>query len=148
MKLRRVVTGHDAQGRAVVCNDGQPPRQFSGAEKIVATLVWATDATPCDYLRDEDMGERKLGIAPPPGGTRFSVVEIQPGNAPYLHRTDSLDYVICLQGEVEMQLDDGASVKLAAGDVLVQRGTNHAWLNRGSAPCRLAVVLIDGKPKR
>ena len=71
-----------------------------------------------------------------------------PGNAPYLHRTDSLDYVICLQGEVEMQLDDGASVKLAAGDVLVQRGTNHAWLNRGSAPCRLAVVLIDGKPKR
>ena len=94
------------------------------------------------------MGERKLGIAPPPGGTRFSVVEIQPGNAPYLHRTDSLDYVICLQGEVEMQLDDGASVKLAAGDVLVQRGTNHAWLNRGSAPCRLAVVLIDGKPKR
>jgi len=74
------------------------------------------------------------------------VVEIQPGNAPYLHRTDSLDYVICLQGEVEMQLDDGASVKLAAGDVLVQRGTNHAWLNRGSAPCRLAVVLIDGKP--
>ena len=148
MKLRRIVTGHDAQGRAIVWKDGAPPREFSGAEKIVATLVWATDATPFDYRRDEDMGERQLGIAPPPGGTRFSVVEIQPGNAPYLHRTDSIDYVICLQGEVEMQLDDRAAVKLVAGDVLVQRGTNHAWVNRGSVPCRLAVVLVDGKPKR
>ena len=148
MKLRRVVTGHDAAGKAVVWKDGQPPRQFSGAEKIVATLVWATDAMPFDYLGDEDMGARALGIAPPAGGTRFSVVEIQPGNAPYLHRTDSLDYVICLQGEIEMQLDDGASVRLAAGDVLVQRGTRHAWVNRGPGPCRLAVVLVDGVPKR
>ena len=142
------MTGHDAQGRAVVWQDGEPPRQFSGATKMVAALVWATDVTPFDYLREEDMGARSLGIAPPAGGTRFSVVEIQPGNAPYLHRTDSIDYVICLQGEVEMQLDDGATVQLAAGDVLVQRGTNHAWVNRGTTPCRLAVVLIDGKPKR
>ena len=148
MKLRRIVTGHDSQGQAVLWKDGQPPRQFSGADKVVATLVWATDATPFDYRRDEDMGERPLGIAPPAGGTRFSVVEIQPGNAPHLHRTDSIDYVICLQGEVEMQLDDGAAVKMVAGDVMVQRGTNHGWLNRGATPCRLAVVLIDGKPKR
>jgi quercetin dioxygenase-like cupin family protein len=148
VKLRRIVTGHDAQGHAILWKDGQPPRQFSGADKVQATLVWATDATPFDYLRDEDMGERQLGIAPPPGGTRFSVVEIQPGNAPYLHRTDSIDYVICLQGEVEMQLDDGASVKMSAGDVLVQRGTHHAWVNRGDTACRLAVVLIDGRPKR
>jgi quercetin dioxygenase-like cupin family protein len=148
MKLRRVVTGHDANGKAFVWKDGQPPRQFSGADKVVATLVWATDATPFDYRGDEDMGERRLGIAPPAGGTRFSVVEIQPGNAPYLHRTDSIDYVICLQGEIEMQLDGAASVRLAAGDVLVQRGTNHAWVNRGPGVCRLAVVLIDGTPKR
>ena len=148
MKLRRIVTGHDASGKAMVQHDGQPPRQFSGADKVVATLVWCTDATPCDYTGEEDMGARKLGIAPPAGGTRFSVVEIQPGNTPYLHRTDSLDYVICLHGEVEMQLDDGAAVRMAAGDVLVQRGTNHSWVNRGATPCRLAVVLIDGKPKR
>jgi quercetin dioxygenase-like cupin family protein len=148
MKLRRVITGHDANGKAFVWKDGQPPRQFSGADKVVATLVWATDATPFDYRADEDMGERRLGIAPPAGGTRFSVVEIQPGNAPYLHRTDSIDYVICLQGEIEMQLDGAACAKLAAGDVLVQRGTNHAWVNRGPAVCRLAVVLIDGTPKR
>jgi naringenin degradation protein FdeH len=148
VKLRRIVTGHDARGRAVVWKDDAPPYEFSGAPKMSATLVWSTDATPFDYQRDEDMGERKLGIAPPAGGTRFSIVEIQPGNAPYLHRTDSIDYVICLQGEVEMQLDDGAAVKMTAGDVLVQRGTNHAWVNRGTTPCRLAVILVDGKPKR
>ena len=148
MKLRRIVTGHDAQGRAGVWKDGPPPSEFSGAEKVVATLVWATDSVPFDYLRDEDMGARKLGIAPPAGGTRFSVVEIQPGNAPHMHRTDSLDYVICLAGEIDMHLDDGAAVHMAAGDVMVQRGTHHAWVNRGGVPCRLAVVLIDGKPKR
>jgi quercetin dioxygenase-like cupin family protein len=149
VKLRRVVTGHDAAGKALVWQDGQPPGQFSGADKVVATLVWATDETPFDYGRDEDMGARKLGIAPPAGGTRFSVVEIQPGNAPYLHRTDSIDYVICLQGEVEMLLEpDAPPVKLRVGDVMVQRGTQHAWVNRSAAPCRLAVVLVDGKPKR
>jgi len=148
MKLRRIVTGHDAKGRAVVWQDGWPPNPFSGADKIEATLVWATDAVPFDYLRDEDMGARKLGIAPPAGGTRFSVVEIQPGNAPHMHRTDSIDYVICLLGEIDMQLDDGATVHMAAGDVMVQRGTHHAWVNRGTGPCRLAVVLVDGKPKR
>ena len=114
----------------------------------MATLVWSTDSVPFDYTRDEDMGARKLGIAPPAGGTRFSVVEIQPGNAPHLHRTDSLDYVICLAGEIDMQLDDGATVHMSAGDVMVQRGTNHAWVNRGTGPCRLAVVLVDGQPKR
>ena len=148
MKLRRIVTGHDAKGRAVVWKDGPPPSQFSGADKVVATLVWSTDSVPFDYMRDEDMGARKLGIAPPAGGTRFSVVEIQPGNAPHMHRTDSLDYVMCLEGEIDMQLDDGATVHMAAGDVMVQRGTNHAWVNRGSVPCRLAVVLVDGTPKR
>jgi quercetin dioxygenase-like cupin family protein len=65
-----------------------------------------------------------------------------------MHRTDSIDYVICLQGEVEMQLDDGATAKMAAGDVMVQRGTHHAWVNRGRTACRLAVVLIDATPKR
>ena len=148
MKLRRIVTGHDAKGSAIVWRDGPPPTEFSGADKVVATLVWSTDSVPFDYTRDEDMGARKLGIAPPAGGTRFSVVEIQPGNAPHMHRTDSIDYVICLQGEIEMQLDDGASVRMQAGEVMVQRGTSHAWVNRGSVPCRLAVVLVDGKPKR
>ena len=148
MTVRRIVTGHDKQGNAVVWQDGPATHRFSAVDKIVSTLVWSTDATPFDYTRDEDMGSRKLGIAPPPGGTRFSVIEIQPGNAPYMHRTDTIDYVICLAGEIDMRLDGEAVVRMAAGDVMVQRGTNHAWMNRGSVPCRLAVVLIDGQPKR
>ena len=117
----------------------------SGADKIEATLVWATDAVPFDYLRDEDMGARKLGIAPPAGGTRFSVVEIQPGNAPHMHRTDSIDYAVVISGEIDMELDETV-VHLQAGDVLVQRGTIHNWVNRGSEPCVIAFVLIGAKP--
>ena len=146
--IRRIVTGHDGQGKAVVWKDGAATNRFSAVDKIVSTLVWSTDATPFDYTGDEDMGARKLGIQPPPGGTRFSVIDIQPGNAPYMHRTDSVDFVVCLAGEIDMHLDGEAVVKMAAGDVMVQRGTNHAWVNRGRVPCRLAVVLVDGQPKR
>jgi hypothetical protein len=146
MKLRRIVTGHRAD-QAVVWKDGQPTNQFSKLQGIVSTLVWSTDATPADYLHDEDMGERSLGIQPPSGGTRFSVLEIQPGNPAYMHRTDSIDYVICLAGEIDMDMDSGETVKMSAGDVMVQRGTSHSWVNRSKASCRLAVVLIDARKR-
>jgi quercetin dioxygenase-like cupin family protein len=147
MKVRRIVTGHDARGKAVVWRDAPAGNEQSRADRIISTLIWSTDATPFDYTRDEDMAERKLGIAPPAGGTRFSFLEIQPGNSAYMHRTDTIDYVVCVAGEIDMDLDD-STVKLRAGDAMVQRGTNHAWVNRGSEPCRLAVVLVDGIPKR
>lgn len=147
VKVRRIVTGHRGE-RAVVWKDGPAPNASSRVPGLVSTLVWSTDATPADYLHGEDMGERKLGIQPPAGGTRFSVLDIAPGNSPYMHRTDSIDYVICVAGEIEMDLDSGETVKLSAGDVMVQRGTQHSWVNRSNQPCRLAVVLIDGQPKR
>ena len=144
MKLRRIVTGHRG-GKAVVWKDDTPGNTSSRVPGLESTLIWSTDSTPADYSREEDMGERKLGIQPPPGGTRFSVLQIQPGNAAYMHRTDSIDYLICLAGEIEMDLDSGSTVKMSAGDVMVQRGTNHSWVNRSKAPCRLAVVLVDAK---
>jgi len=144
LKLRRIVTGH-REGKAVVWKDDTPSNTANRVPGLESALVWCTDSTPADYSRDEDMGERKLGIQPPPGGTRFSVLEIQPGNAAYMHRTDSIDYVVCLAGEIEMDMDSGTTVKMAAGDVMVQRGTNHSWVNRSKAPCRLAVVLVDAK---
>jgi quercetin dioxygenase-like cupin family protein len=147
MKIRRIVTGHDATGKAVVSHDGVSANISRRVDKITATLAWSTDETPFDYTREEDMGERKLGLAPAPGGTRFSVLEIEPGNQAYRHRTDTLDYVVCIAGEIEMELDDSV-VKMAAGDVMIQRGTSHAWVNRGKVPARIAVVLVDGKPKR
>ena len=147
MKLRRIVTGHDAAGRAAVWKDGEPPTVFRAVEGITSALLWSTDATPADYTGENDMGARKLGIAPPAGGTRFSFLEIQPGNQAYLHRTDTVDFIVCVAGEIEMDLDD-STVRMAAGDVMIQRGTSHAWVNRGSVPARIAVVLVDGKPKR
>ena len=147
MKIRRIVTGHDANGKSVVWKDAPAQNQRSAVPGLVSTLMWATDETPFDYTGEEDMGERKLGIAPPPGGTRFSVLEIQPGNRAYMHRTDTIDFLVCIAGEIEMDLDDSV-VKMAAGDVMVQRGTNHSWVNRGKVPARIAVVLVDGKPKR
>jgi quercetin dioxygenase-like cupin family protein len=147
MKVRRIVTGHDAAGKAVVWKDELKEGAATPVDKITSNLMWSTDETPCDYMGDQDMGARKLGIAPPAGGTRFSVIEIQPGNAAYMHRTDTVDYVICIAGEIDMQLAH-ETVRMRAGDVMIQRGTDHAWINRASAPARLAVVLVDGKPKR
>jgi quercetin dioxygenase-like cupin family protein len=147
-RVRRIVTGHDQTGKAVVWIDGPAERQNFPDSYICATHLWVTDETPADFTASEDAGLRVRGTAPPPGGTAFAVVDIQPGNAlPPLHRTDSLDYVVCVSGEVDMQLD-GETVRMKAGDVMIQRGTNHAWVNGGSVPVRLAFVMVDGKPKR
>ncbi len=117
-------------------------------ERVSSTLVWVTDAAPAGFLDGEDAGDRILGTAPPSGGTRFCVMEFLPGNESHgLHRTDTIDYVICLFGSIDMDLDAG-TVTMRAGDIMVQRGTNHAWVNRYGEPCRLAVVLVDGAPKR
>jgi quercetin dioxygenase-like cupin family protein len=91
------------------------------------------------------MGARILGTSPPANGTRFSVLDIAPGNDRFMHRTESLDYVIVIEGEIEMDMDD-STVKLKAGDILVQRGTNHAWANRSDKPARVAFVLVDAQP--
>lgn len=92
----------------------------------------------------EDMGARVLGIQPPPNGSRFVINDIAPGVTP-MHRTDTLDYVIVLAGEIDCDLPDD-TITLRAGDVLVQRGTDHAWVNRSGAWARIGVVLIDAQP--
>ncbi|MGZ5844413.1 MAG: cupin domain-containing protein, partial [Xanthobacteraceae bacterium] len=76
---------------------------------------------------------------------RFAVIDFPPGNEPRMHRTETIDYVIVLEGEIEMDMDD-STVKLKAGDVMVQRGTNHAWANRSAKRARVAFVLIDATP--
>src|SRR5260370_22778009 len=91
------------------------------------------------------MGARVLGTPPPPNGTRFAVNDIPPGRTGSMHRTETIDYVIVLAGELEMQMDD-STVNLKAGDVLVQPRTKHAWINRGPNPARGPIILIDPKP--
>src|ERR1700680_3592586 len=147
-KLRRIVTKHDPSGKAAIWIDADATNHKFPNEKISSTLMWSTDHTPTLILSDEDEGDRILGSAPPPCGSRFTMMEFQPGNEATLHRTDTVDYVICLSGEIDMILDDSQSVTLRPGDVVIQRGTNHAWANRSDKPCRLAVVLLDAVPKR
>jgi len=148
LTFRRVVTGHDANGAPVIWIDGNATNHKFPSDKISSTLMWSTDESPTQLLSDEDGGARILGSAPPANGSRFTMMEFQPGNAAHLHRTDTVDYVICVTGEIDMFLDDTQFITLRAGDVLIQRGTYHAWANRSDKPCRIAVVLLDALPKR
>ncbi len=107
-------------------------------------MVWTTESFPVDNTGEADEGLRKVGTTLK-NGTVFRVVEFGPGVAPRVHRTDSIDYAVVMSGEIDMELDDSV-VHLKAGDVLVQRGTIHNWVNRGTEPCVIAFVLIDAKP--
>ena len=146
--IRRVVTGHDKHNVAKVIKDAPATNAKSSSPGTISTLIWSTDAAPADIAIGEtveDLGARILGTAPPANGTRFTVIDFPPGNPGRMHRTETVDYVIVIAGEIDMDMDD-STVKLKAGDVMVQRGTNHAWVNRGTERARVAFVLIDAKP--
>jgi len=171
-EIRRVVTGHDATGKAVVIFDGaNPHRSVRPGSTTVGRLLWVTDKTPADMSGRSDRAAVKIGIAPPTEGSVFRVVDFppttdaeiaklpadhmhqsmphdaassnyRPPSHPFMHRTRSVDYAIVISGEIDMKLDE-EEIHLKAGDVLVQQGTNHAWINRSGKPCRVAFILID-----
>ena len=143
LQIRRVVTGHDSSGRAVVKID-EARNLISSRAGATACVVWTTEGFPVDNTGEEDAGLRKTGTTLD-NGTVFRILELAPGVTPRNHRTDSIDYAVVMSGEVDMELDD-ATVHLKAGDVLVQRGTIHNWVNRGTEPCVIAFVLIAAKP--
>jgi mannose-6-phosphate isomerase-like protein (cupin superfamily) len=144
LQIRRVVTSHDASGRAVVRIDEVAKNLVSSRAGAAACVVWTTEGFPVDNTGEDDAGLRKTGTTLD-NGTVFRILELAPGVSPRNHRTDSIDYAVVMSGEVDMELDD-ATVHLEAGDVLVQRGTIHNWVNRGSEPCVIAFVLIAAKP--
>jgi len=146
MKIRRVVTGHDADGRAVIVKDGEMDNLKVMKSGNRGVLVWVTDESPPLVESDDDPACREMGIAPPPGGSAFRILEVPPGKDAFMHCTDTIDYCIVMQGQCVMLLDDGAEVAMRAGDVMVQRGTWHGWANRSDAPVRLAFVLISAQP--
>ncbi len=145
LQVRRVVTGHDARGRAVIAIDETTDNVVASRPGISASVIWTTEGFPADNSSADDGGARKVSTAHP-NGTVFRVIEFNPGAAPRMHRTDSVDYAVVIAGEIDMQLDDGREVHLKAGNVLVQRGTIHNWVNRGNQPCIMAFVLIDARP--
>ena len=144
LKFRRVVTGHDANGRAIVQIDQMAKNLVSARPGTTACVVWTTEGFPVDNTDEEDAGLRKTGTTLD-NGTVFRILELAPGVTPRNHRTDSIDYAVVMSGEVDMELDD-ATVHLKAGDMLVQRGTIHNWVNRGTEPCVIAFVLVAAKP--
>ena len=143
ISIRRIVTGHDAAGKAIITADQPIPCPAAAAGAFVATL-WKTDTSPVDLTDTADGAEKVTGFVPAPKGTIFRVVEFPPNNPLNMHRTETLDYGIVLEGEIDMDLDD-STVHMKAGDIIIQCGTIHAWVNRGNKPCRIAFILMDAK---
>jgi len=144
LNVRRVVTGHDANGKAVVAIDEISQNVISRRPNHASCVIWSTGEFPVDNDGDADNGLRPVGTVDP-DGTVFRLVEYGPGVTPRNHRTESVDYAVVLKGEIDMEMD-GTMVHLKPGDVLVQRGTIHNWINRGSEPCVVAFVLVAAKP--
>jgi mannose-6-phosphate isomerase-like protein (cupin superfamily) len=165
---RRIVTGHDSRGKAVVLFDDAATARQRGSNGV--TLFWVTSESPVDTAGAADRAQTPVGVPPPNNGTVFRVVDFDPASphtAPVdhieilramgidpatqgyarhanTHRTRTIDYAIVLDGEIDMLLDD-SEIHVKAGDVLVQQATNHAWVNNGTKPCRIAFILIDAK---
>jgi mannose-6-phosphate isomerase-like protein (cupin superfamily) len=147
-----VVTGHTPDGVSVVVSDGPVPVTRELPEDGVAFHeIWSTEGAPApiNAVEEVDPTERELTVPPPPLGTRIRINEFAPGHLDErglqspVHRTESIDYGIVLEGEITLVLDD-SEVTLRAGDVVIQRGTDHAWANRGGTTAKVAFVLVDG----
>ncbi len=151
-KVRRIVTGHNADGKCVVKTDELVPGvpRFGG---ITGVEVWSTDQMPVDNSAAADAAQRAgfvKHIVPnyvgTGGGTTFRINEILPGNEKFTHRTETVDYCIQLSGECDCELESGEVVHLKPGDVFINRGGFHTWVNRGSVPSVGAAVMVDAKP--
>jgi hypothetical protein len=169
--IRRVVTGLDANDKAVVLFDSRVQFKAPPARPALANL-WTTDSSPPGFSFKEDAGLRPVSLLPPDNGTVLRVIEFPPLDPaeeakldanllmkvvgdhaptrgrpikhPLMHRTRTLDYGVVLSGEIDMMLDD-ATLHFIAGDVVVMQATNHAWINHGTQPCRMLFVLMDSK---
>lgn len=172
-RVRRVVTGHDAEGKSVFIADGEAPnvKEMGSGSGLAITELWETNRAPASNEGGADAGNRKPRLEPPENGTVFRIVEFPPdaqwqnrsdarrwaeaidasdapdrsSSDPMMHKTSTVDYIVVLKGEIHAILDKGETL-LRAGDVFVQRGTNHSWSVRGNEPCVVGVVLVDAKP--
>jgi quercetin dioxygenase-like cupin family protein len=172
-RVRRVLTGHDAQGRSSFIADGEAAnvKEMASMPGLALTDLWETGGAPASNAGDKDAAARPVRLEPPKNGTLLRIVEFPPDSAwrgsadgkaafksigaghaqdsassdPMMHRTSTVDYIIVLKGEIHAIMETGEKL-LRAGDILVQRGTNHSWSVRGNEPCIIAAVLVNAKP--
>ena len=172
-RVRRVLTGHDAGGRSTFIADGEAPnvKEMTAITGLALTDLWETGAAPASNIGLKDAAARPVHLEPPKNGTILRIVEFPPDSAwrgatdgsagfkaigaghaqdkssadPMMHKTSTVDYIIVLKGEITAIMETGEKL-LRAGDVLVQRGTNHSWSVRGAEPCIIAAVLVSAKP--
>ena len=140
--VQRVVTGHDARGRAVFRSEDVAPTRMIPIGGASFLLVWTTATVPADNNDETDGRLRDAGLTINRGSV-IRVVDILPGSESPMHRTNSIDYGIVLDNEIELELEDGAKRTIRAGGIIVQRGTNHLWRNTTSQPTRIVFVLIE-----
>ena len=173
-KVRRVVTGHDRDGKSMFLMDDHAPnvKEMASMPGLALTDLWETGGAPADNSGNADAGARPVRLEPPKNGSILRIVEFPPDSAwrndavnskaafdsigaghakdhghgdPMMHTTASVDYIIVLKGEIHAVMEKGETL-LKAGDVLIQRGTNHSWSVRGDQPCIIAAILINAKP--
>jgi mannose-6-phosphate isomerase-like protein (cupin superfamily) len=172
-RVRRVLTGHDAGGRSTFIADGEAPnvKEMASMPGLALTDLWETAAAPASNAGEKDAAARPVRLEPPKNGTILRIVEFPPDSAwrggadgaaafksigaghaqdrgssdPMMHKTSTVDYIIVLKGEIHAIMETGEKL-LRAGDILVQRGTNHSWSVRGNEPCIVAAVLVSAKP--
>jgi len=140
--VQRVVTGHDANGRGVFKSEDLTPTRLIPTGDASFLLLWTTDTVPADNNDEVDGRDRDVGTTLM-GGSAFRIVDILPGMQSPMHRTNSIDYGIVLQGEIELELEDGRKKTIGENGVIIQRGTNHLWRNTSDKPCRIAFILIE-----
>ena len=140
---RRIVTGHDASGRSVVLSDAPTPKTLDIGSAAFHE-IWITDRTPAPIEAAEpEPTDRPVRTPPPAGGVMVRFTEMAPGAESPMHRTETVDVGVVLEGETYLILDDGSETLMRTQDVVVQRGTNHAWANRSDRPTRMMFVMID-----
>jgi len=152
LQVRRVVTGHDTNGKAIVATDEVlQGTTRPGRAGIARVDLWSTNRVPVDNSDEAAVAQRagfvvRHNYVGSGQGTVVRITEFAPGSPKFMHRTETLDYAILLSGECDLELDDGVMVHMKPGDMAVQRGTMHAWVNNGKEPCVFAFVLIDAEP--
>ena len=150
--VRRIVTGHDANGKAVVASDERITAVSRRIGKnITGCEMWSTDRMPVDNSEAAAAAQRagfvkRYNYVGTGQGTTFRITEWAPGHSRFTHRTETVDYAILLSGEIDLELENNEVVHLKPGDVVIQRGTTHTWVNRGSVPAVTAFILIDANP--